>query len=140
MAHSLIQIQEGTLVAEKIPVTLMQQYLHKYQHLFIDNYYASMSLVQYLIENGTYVTGTIRDNRKTFLHSLGKSVWTEEGCILQLCWYCWGKIQRKQWQFQGQPKIICILSTGHSAAMRNTNKKNRDENITKSPQASFIQL
>ena len=46
MAHSLIEMKKGTLVTEKIPATLMQQYLHKGHHLFIDNYYTSMSLTQ----------------------------------------------------------------------------------------------
>ena len=59
-------MQEGTLVMMKIPATLMQQYLHKGHHLFIDNYYTGMSLAQNFIENGTYVIGTIRDNMKNF--------------------------------------------------------------------------
>ena len=66
MSAHLIEMQEGTLVTENISVTLMQQYLHKGHHLFIDNYYTSMSLAQYLTENGTYVTGTIQDYRKNF--------------------------------------------------------------------------
>ena len=66
MAPSFIAMQEGTLLTEKFIATMMQQYLHKGHHLFIDNYYTSISLTQYFTENGTYVTRTIRYNRKNF--------------------------------------------------------------------------
>ena len=49
MAPSLIAMYEGTLVTEKSPSIPMHQYLHKVP-IFIDNYYATMSLAQYFIE------------------------------------------------------------------------------------------
>ena len=59
-------MEEGSLITERIPVTLMQRYLHKGHHLFIDNYYISISLATYFLQNGTYTTGTIMDTRKYF--------------------------------------------------------------------------
>ena len=65
IAHNLTEIQECTLVTEKVLATLIQQYLHKGHQLFIDSYYTSMSLNQYFIESGTYVTRSIRHNIKS---------------------------------------------------------------------------
>ena len=66
MAPSLVEMDEGSLITERIPATLMQNCMNKGHHLFIDNYYTSVSLVDYFIRNGTYITGTIRENRKNF--------------------------------------------------------------------------
>ena len=112
----------------------MQQYLHKGHNLFIDNHYTSMSLAQYFTENGTYVTGTIRDNRKNFPTQLrevslnrGGATYYNHGDIAVV------KIQRKQKQFNWTAPDVYVLSAGHSAAMGNTTKKDRDGNIIQLP-------
>ena len=56
----------------------MQQYLNKGHHLFIDIYYTSLSLAEYLIQNGTYVTGTIRDHKNHILVEM-KALRLEKG-------------------------------------------------------------
>ena len=66
MQAELLESNQASLLTEKIPTTLMQQYLNKGHHLFIDNYYTSLPLAKFLLDNETYVTGTIRDNRKHF--------------------------------------------------------------------------
>ena len=68
MAPHLVEL-EDSLVTERIAVTLMQKYLGKGHHLYVDNYYTSVSLAKYLLQNETYITGTIRDHRKHFLQS-----------------------------------------------------------------------
>ena len=132
MAPSLIQMQEGTLVTERIPAAL-QQYLHKCHHLFIDNYYISISLAQYFTENGTYVTGTIRENRKlsytaqgSFLNS-GDAPYYNHGDIVIV------KYRGSKDSSRGQHRIVYVLSTGHSAAMEDITKKDRDGNIIQKP-------
>ena len=62
----LISLENYSLITERIPATVMQKDLNKGHHLFIDNYYTSLFLAEYLIQNGTYVTGTIREHRKHF--------------------------------------------------------------------------
>ena len=57
----LISLENCPLITERIQVTVMQKY-----HLFIDNYYTSIYLTENLMQNGTYVTGTIREHRKHF--------------------------------------------------------------------------
>ena len=63
MAQELTEVQDA-LITEKIPVTLMHKYLGKGHHLYVDNYYNSITLAKHLLQNDTYVTGTIRENRK----------------------------------------------------------------------------
>ena len=41
----LVEMGEGALMTERILATLMERYLHKGQHLFIDNYYISNILL-----------------------------------------------------------------------------------------------
>ena len=57
---------EGILITERIPDTLMERYFGKGHNLYIDNFYTSLRLANYLIKSGTNVTGTIREKRKQF--------------------------------------------------------------------------
>lgn len=43
---------------------LMRPYLNKGHHLFMDNFYNSITLSKILLENKTHTTGTLRSNRK----------------------------------------------------------------------------
>ena len=54
------------LITERIPATLIERYSGKSHNLYINNFYTSLILAKYLIENGTNVTGTIRENKKQF--------------------------------------------------------------------------
>uniref|UniRef100_A0A0N5BTV0 DDE_Tnp_1_7 domain-containing protein n=1 Tax=Strongyloides papillosus TaxID=174720 RepID=A0A0N5BTV0_STREA len=49
----------GTVVLE-----LLENYLYERRSVFIDNYYSSIVLAQILYQKKTFVTGTIRKNRK----------------------------------------------------------------------------
>ena len=62
----LISLENCPLITERIPAMAKQKYLNKGHHLFIDNYYTYLSLAEFLMLNGTYVTGTIREHRKHF--------------------------------------------------------------------------
>ena len=42
----------------------MAPFLNKGYHVFTDNYYNSVSLIEYLSNDGTYITGTLRKDRK----------------------------------------------------------------------------
>ena len=65
IAPQLIEMEEGALITERIPATLTERYFGKGHDLYIDNFYTSVRLENYLIENGTNVKGTIRENQKT---------------------------------------------------------------------------
>ena len=66
IAPQLIEMEEGALITERIPATLMERYFGKGHSLYIDSFYTSHRLAKYLIENDTNVTGTIKENRKQF--------------------------------------------------------------------------
>ncbi|XP_068081918.1 piggyBac transposable element-derived protein 4-like [Anabrus simplex] len=52
----------GYIVVKKLLV--MGGYLNKGYHVFVDNYFMSVPLVRRLYPLGTYITGTVRRNRK----------------------------------------------------------------------------
>ena len=67
MSQELVTIAgQDLLTSEKIPITLMEKFLNKGHRLFLDNYCNSPKLVQYLLEQGTKVVGTVRPNRQNF--------------------------------------------------------------------------
>lgn len=54
----------GTGHTEKVVLALMMDYLNNGHSLFMDSFYNSVSLTKQLLEKKTYVTGTLRLNRK----------------------------------------------------------------------------
>ena len=81
-----------------VVMTLMQNYLDQGYHLFIDNFYTSVTLAKHLFDRGTLVTGTIIDNRRDFPASLkngkawgkgkpkGTMRWERDAPVLALQW------------------------------------------------------
>ena len=65
-APGLVIMEDGSLMTESIPATLLQKYVNKGHHVFLDNYYTSIPLASYFVQNGMLITGTIRDSRKQF--------------------------------------------------------------------------
>lgn len=57
-------IEEDLSKIDALVIRLMQPYLNKGHHLFIDNYYNSVTLANRLLQNQTHVTGTLRSNRR----------------------------------------------------------------------------
>ena len=49
---------------ERIPSVLMQHHLGKGHILYTDNFYTSPTLAAHLLENQTYLCGTVRLNRR----------------------------------------------------------------------------
>jgi hypothetical protein len=58
----IVQKGLGHTVVTKL--LAMGNYLSKGYHIFIDNFFTSVPLAKYLYSVGTYITGTIRRNRK----------------------------------------------------------------------------
>ena len=56
--------EENMTTIESLVMRLMQSYLNKGHHLFMDNYYNSLPLSNKLLSKKTHVTGTLRINRK----------------------------------------------------------------------------
>ena len=81
-----------------VVLRLMQNYLDQGYHLFIDNFYTSMTLAKDLFNRGTLLTGTIVDSRRDFPASLKKGKewgkgkpkgtmrWVRDAPVLALQW------------------------------------------------------
>ena len=126
-------------MTERISATLMERYLHKGHHLFIDNYYTSNILAKYFVERGTHVTGTIRDNRKNFpaelkAIQLGKgqaAFYQHEGTVIT-------KYRATKDSVSKKPKIVNVLSTAHGASFGNINRRDSDGNIIQKPTSIIV--
>ena len=55
---------QGTSFSEKVVMHLVKPYLDRGHHLFMDNFYNSVSLANHLLRRKTKLTGTLRSNRK----------------------------------------------------------------------------
>ena len=81
-----------------VVMTLMHNYLDQGYHLFINNFYTSMTLAKDLFDRETLVTGTIIDSRRDFPASLkngkvwgkgkpkGTMRWERDAPVLALQW------------------------------------------------------
>ena len=134
LAQGLVRMEEGCLTTERIPVTLMQNYLEKGHHLFMDNLYTSLLLAKYFLEHGTHVTGTIRDSRTHFPTKL-KSLCLEKGsaAYYQHDGLVIMKYRAKKDISRGRPKIVHVLSTAHPPSMGQTRKRDKDGNVVQKP-------
>ena len=109
------------MIKERIPATLMERYFCKGHNLYIDNFNTSLRLAKYLIENGTNVTGTIRENRKQFLLELKNTIWQKgEAAFYQHDSIVIVKYRAKRDSARGQHIVVYVLSSSHGAVVKNT--------------------
>ena len=134
MATGLSQMEGDSLLTGRISLTVMQQYLNKGHHLFIDNYYTSLPLAKFMLQNGTYLTGTIRENRKNFPAELkdvqlakGEAAFYESDDIVI------ARYRSNKDRTSGPAKVVNILSTAHGAALGATARRDRDGNLVRKP-------
>jgi len=135
---------ENMATTERIPVELMRHFLNRGHVLYTDNFYTSPNLAKFLLNNETYLCGTIRNNRKNYSKAiknvaLQKSEATfSEGELkddkenldaeipTQKLLAC--KFRARQDKANHKPKIFFMLSTLHNSAMADTGKTDKDEN------------
>ena len=89
-----------------------------------------MSLATYFLQNGTHITGTIRDTRKHFPVEL-KTMKLQKGeaASYQHNGLVVVKYRAMKDKAAGKPKEVNVLSTPHAPAMGHTNKRDKDGNI-----------
>ena len=110
------QIIPGLGMSGSIVIELMQRYLNKGHHLYIDNWDTSPALFELLHRNKTGACGTIRRNRKglprlTAKLKRGESQYAHTDVLLALKWQ--------------DKREVHMLSTIHSTAYTNSNKTDR---------------
>ena len=136
MSTQLNEMGQHSLLTERIPTTLMQKYLKKATIYSLITTILHLALANHLLENGTHITGTIRDNRKHFPNELkavqlGKgeaAYYQSDGIVI-------AKFRAHKDKAVGKSKILHILSTAHGAEMGNTSKRDRDGNIIQKPRS-----
>lgn len=82
----------GTRVVMKLVTDL--DILQKYHHVYFDNYFTSVNLVQQLLANSTYSCGTVRSNRKGLppelknskLKTSGEHLKFQKGGMTSIAW------------------------------------------------------
>ena len=127
-------MEEEALITERIPATFMERYFGKGHNLYIGNFYTSLRLAKYLIENDTNVTGTIREKRKQFpleqkntILQKGEAAFYQHDSIVNV------KYRAKRNSASGPPKVVYVLGTSHGAAMKNTNRVDTDGTVIQKP-------
>ncbi|KAG8223668.1 hypothetical protein J437_LFUL001776 [Ladona fulva] len=125
-----IYTAEGKKLEETI-LTLLDPYLHRWHHVFQDNYYNSVKIAENLLEKKTRVYGTIRANRglpTEFRHEIkslkkGEYAFCRRGEVMLLTWKdkrevrmistihnsSMGEGKRNRWTGDIQKKPTCIL-------------------------------
>jgi hypothetical protein len=98
-------------------------YFNKGYHLFVDNFYTSVPLAEYLYSVGTYITGTVRANRKYLPQAIkdkfgvGITKFFKSGFLL-LCGFREKKSQKKQ---------VILLSTNSNPTTSEVRRRLRGQ-------------
>lgn len=115
--------QSGSVIS-----TLMEPYINKGHIIYMDNWYSSPTLYEYLLNKGTGACGTVKIKRKgmpSFPKKLNNgqciSVISQNPSMLCCKWK--------------DKRDVHMLSTVHKPKMCKTNKKNRQGNIIIKPQS-----
>ncbi|CAK9832786.1 PiggyBac transposable element-derived protein 4 [Anthophora retusa] len=116
---------DKTPKTSSLVLRLMQQYLNKGHHLFMDNFYNSIELSKKLLEHKTHTTGTLRSNRKGNPEEVtskklnkGEHIWRRQGQIYVSKW-------------RDKREVLSITTNHHPEIVEVTNKfgqKNKKPN------------
>ena len=99
---------------------MMQKYINRGHHLYVDNFYTSPTLFSHLYEQGTGVCGTLRTNRKHVPDAIksgkpdkGNMIVANNGPLMVLKYH--------------HKRQVSMCSTLHKGIMNDTGKKTRDK-------------
>ena len=76
---TLVEGNQNLSISERIVEDLMIPLPNKGYHLYMDDWYTSIPLLQYLKDNSTLACGTIRKNRKGFPETVNKAKLCQRG-------------------------------------------------------------
>lgn len=110
---------EGKKLQETI-LSVLEPYLGSWHHIYVDNYYNSVSTAEILLEKKTLVCGTIRENRglpkvlkeKSKCLQRGEMTFLRKGLIVLIIWK--------------DKRLVRMISTIHDASMKATGKRKRN--------------
>jgi len=93
-----------------IVLKLMEPYLQKGYHVFTDNYYNSVALTKFLTSQKTYITGTLRKDRK----GNPKKVISSKLKKGQMIWRSQGDVSVAKWK---DKREVLMISNAHVPTM-----------------------
>ncbi|KAL8599603.1 hypothetical protein ACOMHN_024501 [Nucella lapillus] len=106
----------GTRVVRK----LVSPYFKKYHHVYFDNYFTSVNLMEVLLRKKTYSCGTVRLNRRGLPDRLKRTKLTVPGQMLKLQK---GRLLAVTWY--DRKRQVSVLSTGNSTDNIQINRRGR---------------
>ena len=121
------------LTTERIPLSLMREYLDKGHCLFIDNFYTTPRLAKFLLDRGTTMVGTVRSNRRQFpkvMLQKGESAAYEasgKGVLAM-------KYRAQCDKSNKKPKEVYLITTANKNESAATNKRAADGSVVMKPQ------
>ncbi|KAL8598379.1 hypothetical protein ACOMHN_032656 [Nucella lapillus] len=100
---------QQTPLGQRVVETLVQPYYRQYHHVYFDNYFTSVPLVENLLRNETYSCGTIRTNRKGLPQEIKTVKFRQSGQMMKkqkggMHVVAWCEKKRK----------VCVLSTANN--------------------------
>lgn len=119
------QPRDGRGLAHRVVVTLltMGNYLRKGYHVFIDNFFSSISLAKELWNSKTYVTGTVRQNSKGLPRSIKNKLKPSESSFFRQDNILVSAYREKQ----TQKKPVILLSTASNATLSSVEVRQRGQ-------------
>ena len=126
----------GRSSTETIVSTLMERYLHKGRCVYLDNYYTLPNLAKLLLENDTYMCGTVKPNTRQFPIGLANDAIEKNQSIFYKCDdenLLAVKYRAVKNKSTNQPKIVHLLSTLHHATTGRTGRKDKYNNVIMKP-------
>lgn len=124
-------IEKGSKTAN-IVLQLMQPYLNKGHHLFMDNFYNSVDLSTHLLSKKTHTTGTLRSNRR----SNPKDVVNAKLKKGEFTWQRLGNVYVTKWKDQ---RDVLSISTAHHPELVNVENRYGVEKIKPQDVAEYNQ-
>ena len=100
---------------------LMQPFLDKGYHVFIDNYYNSVALTNFLTTKKTYITGTLRSDRKGNPKKVISSKLRKD----QIIWQLKDDVSVAKWK---DKRPVLMISNAHVPNLTNvTNRRDQEK-------------
>jgi hypothetical protein len=135
MNMNLTEVAPDWLTTERIAYTLIENYVEKGHCLFVDNFYTTPRLAEYLLSKNTALVGTVRHNRKNVPKELvskqlgrGEAAFmTSDKGVLAV------KYRAISDKANKQPKVVYMLTTSHGVEMKNSGTTGRDGSVVMKP-------
>ena len=129
---------EDMPATERIPVELTKSFLDKGHVLYTDNFCTSPMLASFLLQNQTFLFGTVKKNCKhcykdisNVIFEKGTASFFQTSNVNNTMFSC--KYRASKDKAGNKPKVVFMMSTFHNPFMVHTGKVDRDKNHIMKP-------